>query len=454
MQCITQRVATQLVDPDPNILNRLRAFTRDFIHKNFDPLKPDELMDFYEWIAVAPYPNPRKRELIKVYEELKGQYPSLKQSSRVNCFIKVQSDPLNHDNKLGYTPYKAGRAIMSRSDYAKVTMGPAIHSIEEKVYSIMKPDGHPYFIKHVPVPLRYHEVNSLCSAGSHYIITDYTSFEASFHPAVLRAVECQLYSYMLAEDPVLANWIQTTLSGKNVLRFRNGTKVTIEGRRMSGDMCTSLGNGFTNLMLMLFATREQSILCNGFVEGDDGVFAVSKVPDTSVLESLGFRVKMAEVDHPGLGGFCGVVAADNGNIKDPVKFLQTFGWTHSCLSGGPRVMHSLLRAKALSGIYELPNCPIIRVLCDRALELTTGVEPRFDDFNSYSKPPPRTTPPPYEPTPATRDLFAELFGVSVQTQLVVEARLRTAVELSDAGIAESLSINPEYDFNWSRFVSP
>jgi hypothetical protein len=452
-QAVTQRVGTELNKPDPIVLSRFYRFVKRWIETHLEPLDETELLSFDQWIEIAPYTIARKAELISIFKELKGHFPSRKQSARVNCFIKVESYPFENDPKVGYTYYKAARVIMSRSDFAKVIMGPPIHSIESKVYELKKPDGHPFFIKHVPVPDRYNEVNSIISAGSQYVITDYTSFEASFSAEIMTACECQLYRYMLKTDPKLANWICGTLTSENMLRFRNGTKARLKARRMSGDMCTSLGNGFTNLMLMLFAAEEQGFTCNGFVEGDDGVFAVSHTPDTSIFDVLGFKIKMVELAHPGLGGFCGVVAADNGNIKDPVKFLQTFGWTHSCLSGGNKVMHALLRAKALSGIYELPNCPIIRPLCDRALKLTTGVEPRFDDFNMYAKPPPVLTPPPFQPSTATRDLFAVMYGISPAEQLTIEEQLRSTVELSDTLLVKALNVNPEHDFNWSRYVS-
>lgn len=454
MQAVSQRIGTQLNEPDPVLLHHLHVFVGEWLEQNVQPLKHTELMDFADWIAQSPYPQARKDELTQIHEELKGHVPNQRQSQRVNCFIKVESYPLENDPKIGYTPWKAGRVIMSRSDHAKVVMGPPIHSIEQKVYDVAKPDGHPYFIKHVPVPNRYEEVNSLVRAGSHYVVTDYTSFEASFSREVMLAVECQLYRYMLQHEPRLAEWIVRTLTGTNVLRFRNGTKIKVQARRMSGDMCTSLGNGFTNLMLMLFAAKVQGFACNGFVEGDDGIFAVSKIPDVTIFEKLGFRIKMLEVQHPGLGGFCGVVAADNGNIKDPAKFLQTFGWTHSCLDAGRPVMHALLRAKALSGVYELPNCPVIRAICDRALQLTTGVEPRFDDYNIYSTPPPVLAPPPFTPTPATRELFSQLFGVPPEVQVQLESEIAAAVDLSDTRVARVLNINPEHDFNWSRFVGP
>jgi hypothetical protein len=446
VQAITQRIAVDLPAVDPGVLLRFQAFVCGFINHHLSPLTTLELQTFDEWLANAPYPQSRKDELRRCYDELHGHLPSKKQASTVKCFIKTESYPVGEF-------IKPGRSIMSRSDWAKVAMGPAFASIERKVYDLKKPDGHPYFIKHVPVALRHVEINSIRSAGSRYLITDYTAFESSFSASVMKACECQMYEYMLRQFPELASFITRTLTGDNILKFPGGTKARIKARRMSGDMCTSLGNGFTNLMLMLFFASENGLDVNGFVEGDDGIFAVQgNIPaDFGLMFStLGFVIKMAEFPDPALGGFCGIIAADSGNIRDPVRFLQTFGWTSSCIDGGPQVMAQLLRAKAMSAVFESPQCPLVRPLAERALELTSGVTPRFalDGYHAL----PVLDVPEYSPSLATRDLFASLFGISVEAQLEIETRLKTC-ESADF-IAPYLTLHPNLDFVGSRFVGP
>jgi hypothetical protein len=269
----------------------------------------------------------------------------------------------------------------------------------------------------------------------------------------MKAVEIGMYKYMLQNFPHHAQYVERVLLGKNRLSFRNGVRADIPARRMSGDMCTSLGNGFTNLMLMLFCAKKLGFTATGFVEGDDGIFRVDRVDAavSDLLLKLGFRIKLEQVEDPALGGFCGIVAADCGNIKDPIRFLQTFGWTSSCVEGGQDVMWQLLRAKALSARYELPNCPILRVLADRALELTSGVTARFEQ-DGYHRPPPSDTVHEFAPTVATRELFARLYGVSPSQQVECETRLRGA---DDANfLAEYLTFDAMYYWYDARFVGP
>lgn len=412
------------------------------------PLKPNELMDFWQWIDQAPYTQARKRELTNCFIELHGHLPTKKQSMRVNCFMKTEP----------YLPAKGvlkpGRLIMSRSDFAKVTMGPAMASIEAKVYETHRHDGGYNFIKHVPVPERHLHVAALRRAGFKYIITDYTSFEASFSSAIMEACECQLYRHMLACSPQLSEWICRTLTGLNRLHFRHAMKASVRARRMSGDMCTSLGNGFTNLMLMKFASQELGFDSVGMVEGDDGVFRID-MPNPSLIPPffarLGFIVKMDVIEDPCLGGFCGIVAADSGVVKDPVKFLATFGWTHSCVYGRQSVMMQLLRAKALSAQYELPHCPILRIVADRALQITQGFEPRFE-YDGYHARPPSGSAVDFAPSDATRELFARLFGISPQEQLLLEARIKKGEQLQC--LEPFLNYDDLFVFLENRFVGP
>lgn len=127
---VTQRIGTDLPDPDPELLTKLEAFVGRWLVQNLPHLAPDQIFDFDQWIDQAPYPQERKAELRAIYAELHGQLPTKKQSSRVNCFMKTEF------YVVAKAVLKYGRLIMSRSDFAKVTMGPAMASIERLVYDI------------------------------------------------------------------------------------------------------------------------------------------------------------------------------------------------------------------------------------------------------------------------------------------------------------------------------
>lgn len=334
--------------------------------------------------------------------------PDKRQSSKVKSFIKLES----------YDEVKEARWINSRVDDFKAFAGPYFKIVEDVLFA------RPEFIKHVPVPDRPALINAMEQAGLKYYSTDFTAFESHFTPEFMRACECKLYTHVLG-DNVYSRYMNDVITGNNVLKTRLGMTFQVQGRRMSGDMCTSLGNGFSNLMLAYFVYYSASgkIDLEGFtayVEGDDGLFA-SPVPLTGDMYlPLGFTIKMDEIRSPREASFCGLLCSpDNCVIKDPRRVFRSFGWTSSFIDAGPAIMDSLLKSKALSLCYELPQCPILGVLGRVALRKTqkTKLTHRHE---SYRETPLNFEIPEFAPSQETRDFFAQQFSISAELQLEVE----------------------------------
>lgn len=392
-------------------LRDFEEFVRSWIATHLKPL--NEEPDFEDWLQNTSYNDARKQEIRHCYQDLKGSAPTQKQRRKIASFIKTES----------YPDFKHARWINSRSDHFKAYSGPWFKSVEKEVF-----DLH-WFIKHVPVPLRGAKVASIMRDGAKYYATDYTSFEAHFHPLFMKACEGQLYSYMLQKFPKVSKVITETIFGTNHGRTRRGVSFILKGRRMSGDMCTSLGNGFSNLMIWSYLCSKRGAQWDGFVEGDDGIFAVysGDAPEKSEYAELGFTVKIEPGEDPRTMSFCGIIAADGQNIRSPDDFLCNFGWSSSFLTAGPRIQAQLLRAKALSAAWETPHCPIIRAIADRALVLTQGSIPRFVDDGYHKKPEDKI--PCFSPTALTRAMFSDLYGISPTMQVLCEERIRNGEDL-------------------------
>jgi hypothetical protein len=314
-----------------------------------------------------------------------------------------------------YTEYKHLRLINSRSDEFKAYSGRYFKAIEKEVFKL------DWFIKKIPVKDRPALIRSLKKAGRRYFISDYTAYESHFVSEVMDAIECEMYRYCL-ENTTEGNFICDVLTGDNMLITNICLLIRrLKGRRMSGDMCTSLGNGFSNLMVALFCAHLHGGKLEGFVEGDDGIFSSTGPLFERDFERLGFTIKLEEIPDPCVGSFCGCVCSEDLQIvRDPRKFLQGFGWTSSFIHAGPRIMDELLRAKALSVCYETPHCPIIGVMAREALHITRSVKPRFIRDNYHDVPPDEFAIPDFEPTSETRILFEHMYGVSTDTQLLCE----------------------------------
>jgi len=312
---------------------------------NLEPLRTEP--SFEEWLSQAPYTQARKAELAAVHNLERGVKVYNK------SFIKRET----------YLKYKPARAINSRHDSFKCFSGPWFHAIEEVVYR------RPEFIKHIPVHERPHYMASMFEGTpGPYYVTDYSHFESHFKPDIMEALELRLYKHMLANYPGVYDAIRRALAGTNDCRFKR-FNVSLKGTRMSGDMCTSLGNGFSNLMLTMFVVHKKDGHCKTVVEGDDSVSAADvKITKEDFLR-LGFDIKIEVHSRLQDTSFCGMLMSSDGtHFSDPRKTLLNFGYTHSqVMFGGPRVTRGLLKAKALSLLYENPRCPVLAALAHSTL---------------------------------------------------------------------------------------
>lgn len=342
---------------------------------------------------------------------------------KVKSFVKLES----------YPEYKHARAINSRHDIFKCLIGPALHAIDLVVYE------NKYFIKKIPVDQRASYIASQFSkSSSGFVVTDHSQYEAAFTADVMEDSEFKLIDYMLQKHPareLVMKLMHEVLAGDNECHFELLTML-IKATRMSGEMSTSLGNGFTNLMSFLFECEEQGCTeVPGVVEGDDGLFCpVGGVPTAAGLALNGFTVKLQVVDDFNEASFCGFIfeMEDQINIKTPIELLINFGWLPSRYSNcGINKRLGLYKSKALSYAHQFPGCPIIaafsRYVLRRTQHVKYGKTP-FDGIwyanlfrehlktyqaNGCKIPDVKT---PY----TTRLLFEKITGISPPQQITVE----------------------------------
>jgi hypothetical protein len=252
----------------------------------------------------------------------------------------------------------------------------------------------------------------------------------------MRGIERKLYSYMtrgLPEHDFFMSLIDVTCSKNTVVG--KGCVFETEGR-MSGEMCTSLGNGFANLMVMLFMlTKKGCRSIKGIVEGDDGLFTFfGPVPTEQDFSKIGFRLKLEEFDSFSQASFCGMLFDEEDRIilTDAVDAVLKMGWSsRQYIMAGERTRHLLLRSKALSYAHMYWRCPIIGAATRAALRLTSDVhENALRRFRSKE----RISIYEFEERELnertelgssfipmnTRILYEKLFGVSVADQLRIE----------------------------------
>lgn len=403
-------------EPDEDELARFGRFVGRWLKANITPYEGtrDPVALFEWWLDQTDYTEDRKDQLRTIAEKQHYGPPSRKVASKVKSFIKLES----------YDEPKEARWINSRIDEFKAFAGPYFKIVENILFA------RPEFIKHIPVPDRPALISAMKKAGLRYFSTDFTAYESHFTPKFMWLCECQLYLHVLG-DNAISRFMCDVITGENNLRTRSGLKFKVNGRRMSGDMCTSLGNGFSNLMLALYVAYRISGDIDpelhgfqAFVEGDDGLFACPYELEMSWYTKLGFTIKMDEVSSPEEASFCGLLCSPDGAvIKDPRRVFRTFGWTSSFINAGPQIMDSLLKSKALSLCYELPQCPILGQLGRSALSAVENIE-LTHRHDTYRKVPLSFKVEPFNPSPMTRLFFEAQFGITPQQQIAAEEAIR------------------------------
>lgn len=384
------RLCRKMPEVDKKELRKFRGFVRFALAVLFPQrISPDYDFSVPLWLSKTHYPLWRQMDLLRVLPDIPLilTWKFFKSYGMCKAFIKLENYTGGTIYEWG--TYKPPRIISSRTDHVKVAVGPIIKAIEESVYKLR------YFVKHVPIPDRPSYLQSnVYSSGCRYMSSDFTSFECGFTPAFMACCEFALYKYMLKDCPVQLQSIkafQEQCVSVNRVHCKN-VSCYMQCRRQSGEMTTSLGNGFTNLMLTAFMLRDvvdiRHLKC--VVEGDDGLFAIPyewrDLVSPDRYAKLGFIIKSEWSDQLSEASFCGLIydEEDRINITNPIDEILSIGWSmgQNVYSNDKR-LKDLLVAKTYSLAYEYSGCPIIYKLA-RWLSRVNGLKFNFQLLQSSS----------------------------------------------------------------------
>lgn len=423
----------------PGYFGRLKSVTREWIkRRKLCPVSADNDFDFYVWLNSRNLTLKRRAEFIAIHEEVvdlleRNNSGELK-NFKVKLFCKDEQ----------YTDFKMNRGIYAREDVAKVFFGPAFHAIEEELYK------QPEFIKHVPVKDRGAYIfKMLYEDGAKYVATDYSAYECHFTKERMENCEFVLYEHMLNTSPMgkyILDVMREVLQGDNLVMSKFFTGV-VSARRMSGEMNTSLGNGFGNLMMMTETCLRINISWDniiGVVEGDDGLFRfTSKSPSREDFTIAGCDIKLNTYDRISDASFCGLLfdETDQQVIKDPYDIITSIGLLTKQYAKARRGKKlALLRAKALSTLYQYPGCPIVAEIAKYIIRETKHIDmrnvfERCQSFDSYHRELYLEALKHHQYQSdlvigmGTRLLFQELYGIPVDVQLRLESHFKNLVGL-------------------------
>lgn len=442
---------------DKIIYEELKEFTNqklDHWQRKYGLTQMESIQDVKEWIANLNHGEQRKKQMYQAAEE--DYNVRNKRDTKVNTFIK---DEFYQDE------YKYPRLINSRADIYKCRVGPGFSGIEGEVFKKM-----PQFIKKIPHDQRADYITQyLFKPGYYYFSTDYEAYETHFVRLMMISVEFQLYKRLAPNNAEGRQFIKDL----EVLLETNHCSnklldAWIRATRMSGENCTSLGNGFSNLIFTKFACHKSGASCKAVVEGDDGLVRTNKKIDPQIFKKLGLIVKFKDEPILSESSFCGLISDEMSrqDVSNPYKILAKFGWSNRNYVGSSADTRRYLAvAKAYSYTYMYPHLPVVRPFCDYILR--TVEKPKMYKILKYINKLDMYTRqsylealdahannkvPDFNPDIATRNLVDKLFEISVSTQYKCEDYLRSLSEYQVVDLP--LEFSDSYMTNYDQYVSP
>lgn len=396
----------------------IAQFSLRYLLEHFIPLPnvPFGRDVFEQWLSFCShYNDERKFKLRRCFDKAEQHQFHLRFCDYYGeCFVKREF----------YPEPKCLRFINSRSDTFKAVIGPYIHMIEKQVYQ----DIH--FVKGTRIDLLPTKLVEL-KKWDYILETDYSSFESSFSWEYVQAVELPFFRYFLKNNPLVLSIVEHAYMLNNRERvqkmFSKEFDLRLTGCRLSGELWTSLCNGYSNLMNMLYLCETKGIDCQGFIEGDDGLFGMSSPSLTKEdFGNLGFSIKMEYVHQVQDTTFCGNTFSDTSLklLVNPENIGRLF-WTCTAkyLKAKSSVLASLFKSKAASLYVTGRFTPIAGHLAYKLLTRSENVsflEPegywRHDMLDIFHKIDC------CEPTISYDDrcLYSSKFGLPISEQIMIE----------------------------------
>lgn len=420
-----KRFACQPPIPEAKHIEGLGAFVRDFLQTNLTPLAADTDVTLESWLNNSNYSATRKRQVKQALEAWVDDNTT--HQNNLLCSVKsfVKREP--------YMVIKHARCINARNDTFKALVGPIFSAIEKQLFK------NPYFIKYVPVADRPRVImEELYRYNGLYMATDFAHFESHFEKLIFETIEFQLYDHMTQFLPSHKDFmalLRRVLCGVNVCKFRRLLVFIIAGR-LSGEMNTSLGNGFTNLMLILYACKCSGIVKPpGKIEGDDSLFVIPHKIDSTIFEKCGFTIVINYFEKLEHASFCGMIFDRNAlqNVTDPYKYLLNFGWLkENYVMSSRKTQMKLLLSRSISLLVTYPACPILTSLAKYGLRCSRRYKyPKNDGDTRYEKARLRDDYERFYTNKFSRDpihldtrfLVNDVFKIDIDTQLQIEKYL-------------------------------
>lgn len=257
----TNRVICEWPQPDRAAIQRLKKVAKRLSHylgTGHSPVAPEEWTAKYTGMKAARY----KRAIQSLETS-----PLCRKDAYIQAFVKAE--------KIA-DPSKDPRMIQARSGRFNVVLGSYLKAIEHSLYNMK---GQGTMRKYLPPTRSIMKGLSMPARGALLtqkwrslknpvqLALDCSRFDAHCSKSLLE-VEHAVYLRCFLNSPELDRILKWQLSNKCFTQ--GGVVYSCEGRRMSGDMNTALGNCVLMVLMLADAMKEMGITTDRFEIADDG----------------------------------------------------------------------------------------------------------------------------------------------------------------------------------------
>jgi len=447
-----KRLGPMMPTPDVDF-DDFGKFVNEVLQWGVDPLPfmPDQRAVLEKWLTHNhSYSEVRKGQVRAAHVTVSERTGKKLRKNDFKMLSHIKCEP--------YPEMKFPRYINSRPDNYKGTVGGFIHLAEEVIFHKSKLAR--FFVKGKRID-EMPELMKDIAAMAHHLGTDYKSFESGFNPRYTDMCECMLWRHVFKNNPIILDFVMECYFEIKYLQLAKDGPfrrcyvprtevlhnklyvIRVIGTRMSGDMWTSLANGFSNLMNSLYIAKQHGLDWKNMkllVEGDDGIMGLTDPIFTKHdYEQFGFKIDMVYTQDFTKQLFCG-------NLFDPVEgrtiisteqIMRTF-WTVASMyfRSGDVKKNCLLRSKAMSLFCLGKYTPIASALALKLLDVIGIGGEIVEPGNAWWETQIRDvyaneTFKPVEISYRSRMLFASKFNVPINEQIQLESQISKCQKLED-----------------------
>lgn len=351
-------------------------FNNIFLEEYITPLEPGWTFE----TALSTWLDHSKRYTLKTKESLINLQKRML-SPGYEAKFHGKNDPLglqtiNIFQKCeNYPDIKEARAISPCSQEVKALLGGFIHLCDEHLIKTTN-----FFVKTMNPYKIQKKMREIASRWSCFMGSDYSSYEGSQDYDWLNNVELKLYKKLFANYPEVYDYFRLPYENGHYFYYKHRKIGHLYGKRMSGDMQTSIGNGITNASIWLYTAFKHNQGIEFLVEGDDAFLCSDSPLDTTIVNSLGFDCKIDGPSHNYQDiMFLSMICVDKYSYANFYKILDKIGVVKSLYfsqaassNRQSKKLEDYLYTKAYCFLYMYPCTPILSTILSRMCELSHG----------------------------------------------------------------------------------